>query len=156
MSFGVNTSPFMGLEGEHCTSRNLHERLMRELRTNVSLRVEATNSADVYMVAGRGELHLSILAETMRREQFEFHVSRPAPVTKVIDGKTYEPYEILNLSAREEHVGELTGYLSTHLAQLQDMQYTDNGLRAHGVQDPHPRADRLQCFLSPHHAGVTE
>ena len=127
MSFGVNTSPFMGLEGEHCTSRNLHERLMRELRTNVSLRVEATNSADVFMVAGRGELHLSILAETMRREQFEFQVSRPAPVTKVIDGKTYEPYEILNLSAREEHVGELTGYLSVHMAQLQDMQYSDNG-----------------------------
>ena len=127
MSFGINTSPFMGMEGEHCTSRNLHERLMRELRTNVSLRVEATNSADVFMVAGRGELHLSILAETMRREQFEFQVSRPAPVTKVIDGKTYEPYEILNLSAREEHVGELTGYLSTHMAQLRDMQYADNG-----------------------------
>ena len=100
---------------------------MRELRTNVSLRVEATNSADVFMVAGRGELHLSILAETMRREQFEFQVSRPAPVNKAIDGKTYEPYEILNLSAREEHVGELTGYLSTHMAQLRDMQYADNG-----------------------------
>ena len=127
MSFGVNTSPFMGLEGEHCTSRSLHERLMRELRTNVSLRVESTNSADVFMVAGRGELHLSILAETMRREQFEFQVSRPAPVTKEIDGKTYEPHEILNLSAREEHVGELTEYLSTHMAQLRDMRYADNG-----------------------------
>ena len=127
MSFGVNTSPFMGLEGSHCTSRNLHERLIRELRTNVSLRVETTDSADVFMVAGRGELHLSILAETMRREQFEFHVSRPAPVTKVIDGKTYEPFEILNVSAREEHVGELTEYLSTHMAQLRDMRYADNG-----------------------------
>ena len=127
MTFGVNTSPFMGLEGAHCTSRNLHERLMRELRTNVSLRVEATDSADVFMVAGRGELHLSILAETMRREQFEFQVSRPAPVTKVIDGRMYEPYEILNITAREEHVGELTEYLSSHLAQLRDMRYTDNG-----------------------------
>ena len=127
MSFGVNTSPFMGMEGTHCTSGNLHERLIRELRTNVGLRVETTNSADVFMVAGRGELHLSILAETMRREQFEFQVSRPAPVNKVIDGKTHEPYEILNVSAREEHVGELTKYLSTHMAQLRDMRYSHNG-----------------------------
>ena len=127
MTFGVNTSPFMGREGAHCTSRNLHERLMRELRTNVSLRVEATDSADVFMVAGRGELHLSILAENMRREQFEFQVSRPAPVPKVIDGRMHEPYEILNITAREEHVGELTEYLSSHLAQLRDMRYTDNG-----------------------------
>ena len=127
MSFGVNTSPFMGLEGSHCTSRNLHERLMRELRTNVSLRVEETDSADVFMVAGRGELHLSILAETMRREQFEFHVSRPAPVTRELEGRIHEPYEILNLTAREEHVGELTEYLSAHLAQLQDMKYSDSG-----------------------------
>ena len=127
MSFGVNTSPFMGKEGVHCTSRNLHERLMRELRTNVSLRVEATPSADVFMVAGRGELHLSILAETMRREQFEFQVSRPAPVTKVIDGEIYEPYEILNVSAREECVGVLTEYLSAHMAQFRDMRYTESG-----------------------------
>ena len=127
MTFGVNTSPFMGREGAHCTSRNLHERLMRELRTNVSLRVEATDSADVFMVAGRGELHLSILAENMRREQFEFQVSRPAPVTQVIDGRMHEPYEILNITAREEHVGELTEYLSSRLAQLRDMRYTDNG-----------------------------
>ena len=126
MTFGVNTSPFMGREGAHCTSRNLHERLMRELRTNVSLRVEATDSADVFMVAGRGELHLSILAENMRREQFEFQVSRPAPVTQVIDGRMHEPYEILNITAREEHVGELTEYLSSRLAQLRDMRYTDN------------------------------
>jgi GTP-binding protein len=125
MSFGVNNSPFMGLEGEHCTSRSLQERLIRELRTNVSLRVEATNSADVFMVSGRGELHLSILAETMRREQFEFQVSRPAPVTKVIDGKTYEPYEILNLSTREEYIGALTEYLSGHMAQLRDMRNTN-------------------------------
>ena len=127
MTFGVNTSPLMGREGAHCTSRNLHERLMRELRTNVSLRVEATPSPDVFVVAGRGELHLSILVETMRREQFEFQVSRPSPVTKVIDGNTYEPYEILNVSARDEHVGVLTEYLATHLAQLRDMRYGENG-----------------------------
>ena len=127
MTFGVNTSPLMGREGVHCTSRNLHERLMKELRTNVSLRVEATLSPDVFVVAGRGELHLSILVETMRREQFEFQVSRPVPVTKVVDGNTYEPYEILSVSTRDEYVGVLTEYLSDHLAQLRDMQYGENG-----------------------------
>ena len=127
MTFGVNTSPLMGREGVHCTSRNLHERLMRELRTNISLRVEATPSPDVFVVAGRGELHLSILVETMRREQFEFQVSRPAPVTKVIDGDLCEPYEILNVSTRDEHVGVLSEYLSAHMAQLRDMRYAENG-----------------------------
>jgi GTP-binding protein len=100
---------------------------MRELRTNVSLRVEPTASPDLFVVAGRGELHLSILVETMRREQYEFQVSRPAPVTKLIDGKTYEPYEILNISTSDEYVGILTEYLSTHLAQLRDMRYDENG-----------------------------
>ncbi len=127
MTFGVSTSPFMGKEGIHCTSRNLHERLMRELRTNISLRVDTTSSPDVFVVAGRGELHLSILVETMRREQFEFQVSRPSPVTKMIDGKEYEPYEILNITTHEQYVGELAEYLSTHLAQLRDMRYDDNG-----------------------------
>ncbi len=127
MTFGVSTSPFMGKEGEHCTSRNLRDRLFRELRTNVSLQVEATSSSDIFVVAGRGELHLSILVETMRREQFEFQVSRPEPVTKVIDGKIYEPYEILNISTSDEYMGALSEYLSGRLAQLRDMRYDDNG-----------------------------
>ena len=127
MTFGVSTSPFMGQEGDHCTSRNLHERLFKELRTNVSLQVETTSSSDLFVVAGRGELHLSILVETMRREQFEFQVSRPEPVTKVIDGKIHEPYEILNISTSDEYVGALTEYLSGRLAQLRDMRYDDNG-----------------------------
>ncbi len=127
MTFGVNTSPFMGREGVNCTSRNLHERLTRELRTNVSLRVDTTPSPDVFVVAGRGELHLSILVETMRREQFEFQVSRPAPVTRVVDGRVYEPCEILNINVQEEHVGVLTGYLSAHMAQIRDMRYGENG-----------------------------
>ena len=127
MTFGVSTSPLMGRDGVHCTSRNLHERLNRELRTNVSLRVDPTSSPDVFEVAGRGELHLSILVETMRREQFEFQVSRPAPVTKLVDGKVYEPCEILSISAREEHMGVLTEYLSAHMAQLQDLRYGENG-----------------------------
>ena len=127
MTFGVNTSPFMGREGTHCTSRNLYERLMRELRTNVSLRVETTSSPDSFVVAGRGELHLSILVETMRREQFELQVSRPAPVTKIIDGKRCEPYEILDISTHEEHLGVLTEYLSAHMGQLRDLQYGEGG-----------------------------
>ena len=127
MTFGVSTSPFMGREGTYCTSRSLHERLMRELRTNVSLRVETTASPDSFVVAGRGELHLSILVETMRREQFEFQVSRPAPVTKVIDGKIYEPYEILDISTHEKYLGGLTEYLVSHMGQLRDMRYGENG-----------------------------
>jgi len=127
MTFGVSTSPFVGREGGRCTSRTLYERLIRELRTNVSLRVETTPSPDVFVVAGRGELHLSILVETMRREQFEFQVSRPVPVTKTVDGKTHEPCEILNISTREDYVGVLTEYLAAHLGQLRDMRYGDDG-----------------------------
>ena len=127
MTFGVSTSPFMGREGDHCTSRNLYERLMRELRTNVSLRVETTPSPDVFVVSGRGELHLSILVETMRREQFEFQVSRPAPVTKVIAGRVHEPYEILNISTHEEYVGVLTEHLSANMGRLRDMRYHEDG-----------------------------
>ena len=127
MTFGVSTSPFIGKEGDHCTSRNLRDRLFRELRTNVSLQVEATSNSDIFVVAGRGELHLSILVETMRREQFEFQVSRPEPVTKVVDGRIYEPYEILNISTSDEYMGALSEYLSGRLAQLRDMRYDDNG-----------------------------
>ena len=127
MTFGVSTSPFVGREGGRCTSRTLYERLLRELRTNVSLRVETTSSPDIFVVAGRGELHLSILVETMRREQFEFQVSRPVPVTKTVDGKTHEPYEILTISTREDYVGVLTEYLAAHLGQMQDMRYGDDG-----------------------------
>ena len=127
MTFSVNTSPFMGKEGTHCTSRTLHERLMRELRTNVSLRVEPTSSPDVFVVAGRGELHLSILVETMRREQYEFQVSRPTPVNKEINEKTHEPYEILNVTTHEDHLGPLSEYLSAHLAKHRDMRYSGDG-----------------------------
>ncbi len=127
MTFGVSTSPYMGREGVHCSSRTLHERLMRELRTNVSLRVDTTPSPSEFVVAGRGELHLSILVETMRREGLEFQVSRPMPVNKEVEGRVYEPYEILNISTREEYVGTLTEYLSAHLAQLRDMRYDENG-----------------------------
>ena len=118
MTFGVNTSPFMGKEGTQSTSRTLHERLLRDLRTNVSLRVETTDSPDEFMVSGRGELHLAILVETMRREGHEFQVSKPEPATKVIDDTVYEPYEHLTIDTREEYIGTLTEDLSGRLAEL--------------------------------------
>ena len=127
MTFGVNTSPFLGTEGDKCTSRVLHERLVRELRTNVSLRVESTSSPDEFLVSGRGELHLAILVETLRREQFEFQVSRPEPVTKEIDGRIHEPYEQLILDTRDEFIGTLTENLSGRLAELTNMHNDGNG-----------------------------
>ena len=127
MTFGVNTSPFMGREGTQCTSRVLHERLLKELRTNVSLRVEPTSSPDRFLVSGRGELQLAILVETLRREQFEFQVSRPEPVTKYVDGRLHEPYEHLVINTIEEYVGLLTENLSGRLAELADMFYDGAG-----------------------------
>ena len=121
MTFGVNTSPFMGKEGTHSTSRNLHERLLRELRTNISLRLETTDSPDEFLVSGRGELHLAILVETMRREGYEFQVSKPESATKVLDGTVYEPYEHLTIDTREEYIGPLTEDLSRRLAELINM-----------------------------------
>ena len=118
MTFGVNTSPFMGIEGTHSTSRTLRERLFRELRTNVSLRVETTYSPDEFLVSGRGELHLTILVETMRREGHEFQVSKPEPANKVIDDTVYEPYEHLTVDTREEYLGPLTEDLAGRLAEL--------------------------------------
>ena len=127
MTFGVNTSPLMGREGAYCTSRNLHERLLRELRTDVSLRVESTSSPDEFLVSGRGELQLAILVETLRREQFEFQVSRPEPVTKYVDGRLHEPYEQLVIDTNEEYIGQLTEDLSGRLAKLKDMVYDGEG-----------------------------
>ena len=127
MTFGVNTSPFMGKEGSRCTSRMLRERLFRELRTNVSLRVEETASADEFLVSGRGELHLSILVENMRREGYEFQVSRPAPVTRVVAGKVHEPFEQLTVHTREEYIGALSESLANRLGQMTDMDNDGGG-----------------------------
>ena len=127
MTFGVNTSPMMGREGEYCTSRNLHERLLRELRTNVSLRVEPTAAPDEFLVSGRGELHLSILVETMRREGYEFQVSKPEPVTRVIGGQVQEPVEQLIIDTREEFIGPLTEDLAGRLGQLTNVRHDGSG-----------------------------
>ena len=127
MSFGVNTSPFAGKDGKWGTSRQLRERLNRELLTNVSLRVEETDSADTFMVAGRGELHLSILIETMRREGFEFEVSKPEAITKMIGGKWMEPYEQLIVDTVEDFIGPVSENLSSRLAQMTNMYNDGNG-----------------------------
>ncbi len=127
MSFGVNSSPFAGKEGKWGTSRQLRERLNRELLTNVSLRVEETDSADTFMVAGRGELHLSILIETMRREGYEFEVSKPEAITKMINGKLMEPYEQLVVDTVEEFIGSVSETLSSRLAQMTNMYNDGNG-----------------------------
>jgi len=127
MTFGVNTSPFVGKEGSYCTSRMLYDRLQRELLTNVSLRVQRTDSAEEFLVSGRGELHLSILVETMRREDFEFQVSRPEPVTKNVDGRVHEPYEMLTIDTKSDYIGVLTEDLSGRLAQLTDMKTDGDG-----------------------------
>ncbi len=127
MTLGVNASPFNGRDGIYCTSRQLHDRLMRELQTNVSLRVEDTDSPDEFLVSGRGELHLSILIETMRREGYEFQLSRPEAVTKVVNGQTLEPYELLLLDTRDEFIGQLAENLATRLSNMTDMRSDGQG-----------------------------
>jgi GTP-binding protein len=122
MSFGVNSSPFSGREGKFCTSRQLRERLMRELRTNVSLRVQETGSADEFMVSGRGELHLAIVIETMRREGYEFQVSKPEAITKQVDGVLMEPYELLVLDTKEEYRGAISRELALRRAQTLEVK----------------------------------
>ena len=122
MTFGVNTSPLAGHEGRFSTTRQLRARLYKELETNLSLRVQDTHSPDTFLVKGRGELHLAILIETMRREGYEFEVSRPEAITKVVDGNLVEPVEALTLDTKEEYVGVLTEMLSDRQAQLTDMR----------------------------------
>jgi GTP-binding protein len=127
MTFGVNTSPFAGREGRFSTTRQLRERLYKELETNLSLRVQDTDSPDTFLVKGRGELHLAILIETMRREGYELEVSNPEAITKVIDGKLMEPMEALTLDTKAEYIGVLTEMLSKRQAQLTDMRNDGHG-----------------------------
>ena len=128
LTFGVNTSPFAGREGQYSTSRQLRERLFRELETNLSLRVAPTDQPDVFAVSGRGELHLSVLIETMRREGFEFQVSRPEVITREVDGELQEPIEQLTIDTTEPFVGVVTELVGGRRARMLDM--TNDGRSA--------------------------
>ncbi|KAA1042679.1 translational GTPase TypA [Macrococcus equipercicus] len=126
MTFSVNNSPFAGKEGKFVTARNIQDRLESQLETDVSLRVEAVGP-DSWTVSGRGELHLSILIENMRREGFELQVSKPQVIVKEIDGKKYEPYERVQIDVPEENTGSVIESLGTRKGEMVDMINTGNG-----------------------------
>lgn len=127
MTFSVNDSPFAGQEGTYVTSRQVRDRLFRELETNVALRVEETDSPDKFAVAGRGELHLGILIETMRREGYEFQVSQPQVIYREVNGQPCEPFECLVLDVPEEAVGGCIERLGQRRGEMQDMRVGGNG-----------------------------
>ncbi|MEG4802884.1 translational GTPase TypA [Microcoleus sp. ARI1-B5] len=127
MTFSVNDSPFCGQEGSLVTSRQIRDRLMRELETNVALRVEETDSPDKFLVSGRGELHLGILIENMRREGYEFQVSQPQVIYREVGGTPCEPYECLVLDVPEEAVGGCIERLGQRKAEMQDMHVSSTG-----------------------------
>jgi GTP-binding protein len=127
MNFVVNTSPLAGREGKFVTSRQIRERLNRELQSNVALKVEFTSDADTFIVSGRGELHLTILLENMRREGYELAVGRPRVVFKEVDGVRHEPYEILSVDVEEENQGAVMEELGVRRGELQDMSPDGKG-----------------------------
>ncbi|GEA05271.1 GTP-binding protein [Alteromonas sp. KUL42] len=127
MTFQVNTSPFAGKEGKYVTSRNILERLKDELVHNVALRVEETQDPDKFRVSGRGELHLGILIENMRREGYELAVSRPEVILKEVDGETQEPFETLTIDCEEQHQGSIMEQLGIRKAEMTDMSPDGKG-----------------------------
>ncbi|MGV3243682.1 translational GTPase TypA [Staphylococcus sp. 11261D007BR] len=128
MTFKVNNSPFAGREGQYVTARQIQERLDNQLETDVSLKVTPTDSPDAWTVAGRGELHLSILIENMRREGYELQVSKPQVIIKEIDGVLCEPFERVQAEVPEEHAGAVIESLGRRKGEMVDMVTTDNGL----------------------------
>ncbi|BAL61941.1 translational GTPase TypA [Melissococcus plutonius] len=126
MTFLVNNSPFAGREGKFVTARKIEERLMAQLQTDVSLRVDPTESPDRWTVSGRGELHLSILIENMRREGYELQVSRPEVIEREIDGVICEPFERVQIDTPEEYMGSIIESLSQRKGEMQDMIHTGN------------------------------
>ena len=127
MNFIVNDSPFAGKEGKFVTTRNIRDRLFKEVETNVSMRVEETESTDTFKVSGRGELHLSILIETMRRQGYEFQVSRPKVIFKEIDGQLMEPMELLIVEVPEQYVGAVIEKLGSRKGELENMGAREGG-----------------------------
>jgi GTP-binding protein len=127
MSFSVNNSPFAGREGTYVTSRKLRERLYSELEHDVALRVDDTDTTDTFLVSGRGELHLTILIENMRREGYEFQVSKPEVIYKEKDGHLQEPYELVEIEVAQEVLGVVVEMLGGRRGVMQDMKYRDDG-----------------------------
>jgi GTP-binding protein len=127
MTFSVNDSPFAGQEGQFVTSRQIRDRFMRELETNVALRVEEGDSPDKFLVSGRGELHLGILIETMRREGYEFQVSQPQVIYREVNGQPCEPYELLVLDVPEDAVGGCIERIGQRKGEMQNMMTGNNG-----------------------------
>ena len=127
MNFMVNNSPFAGKEGKFVTSRNIRDRLFKEVETNVSMRVEETETTDCFKVSGRGELHLSILIETMRRQGYEFQVSRPKVILKEENGKKLEPMELLIVEVPEQYVGPVMEKIGSRKGELENMGTRDGG-----------------------------
>lgn len=127
MTFLVNNSPFAGREGKWVTSRKIEERLMSELHTDVSLRIDPTDSPDAWIVSGRGELHLSILIENMRREGYELQVSRPEVILKDFNGVQCEPFELVQIDSPEEYMGSIIESLSARKGEMTDMINNGNG-----------------------------
>jgi GTP-binding protein len=127
MTFGVNSSPFAGRDGTYVTSRKLRERLYAELERDVALSVADTESADTFLISGRGELHLAILIETMRREGYEFQVSKPEVIYKELDGQRQEPYEQVEIEVAQDVMGVVVEMLGQRRGTLLDMRYRDDG-----------------------------
>ena len=148
MTFQVNDSPFAGLEGKFVTTRNIKDRLDRELLFNVALRVEPGDTPDKYKVSGRGELHLSVLIETMRREGFELAVSRPEVIIQEIDGVLSEPYESLVIDCDDQHQGAVMEELGNRRAEMQDMMPDGKGRVRLQIPRAYPRSDRLPLSVS--------
>ena len=165
MTFGVNTSPLAGKEGSFLTSRHLRERLDREILGNVSIRVEPTSSPDIIEVAGRGELQLAVLIETMRREGYELQVSRPEVIVREIDGKRHEPLERAVIDVPDEHVGTVTQALAPRKGKVTDLRPGDTGRTVVTIEAPARgligfrsqllTATRGTALMHQHHAGWT-
>ena len=153
MTFGVNTSPFKGKEGKYTTSRNLKERLEKELETDVALGVAPTETTDRWTVAGRGELHLAILIEKMRREGFELEVSKPQVIFKEKDGKKLEPMELVSVEVPEQYSGVVIEMMGKRLGQMKNMKMDDKHNRLFGFRDPHAGLDRHPQQVPHGHEG---
>jgi GTP-binding protein len=166
MTFGVNTSPFAGRDGKYLTSRHLRDRLEREILGNVSIRLHDTDSPDVIEVAGRGELQLAVLIESMRREGYELQVSRPEVITKDVNGKRFEPLERGVCDVPDEHVGTVTQALAPRKGKVTDLRPGDAGRTIITFECPSRgligmrslllTATRGTALLHQHHAGWTQ